>query len=87
MDGKRTPVRVHGLLVPSQETKPLRDALARLAGDADQRADLARRGRQRVVDFYSDDAMLDAYEAIYSAAVGAEGFRRRAERRTADQRA
>jgi glycosyltransferase involved in cell wall biosynthesis len=76
-----------GLLVPSQETKPLRDALARLAGDADQRADLARRGRQRVVDFYSDDAMLDAYEAIYSAAVGAEGFRRTAERRTADQRA
>ena len=76
-----------GVLVPTGQVEPLRDALVRLAGDADERSEFARRGRQRVVDFYSDDAMLDAYEAIYAAAVGARRAPRPADRRTAEQRA
>lgn len=55
-----------GLLVPSEDRQTLAAALAALSADPARRAELARVARDRVVAHYSEDAMIDEYEAIYA---------------------
>jgi glycosyltransferase involved in cell wall biosynthesis len=54
-----------GVLVPSDDTAALADAVARLAADPDARRALGAVGRARVEREYSLDAMVDAYVDLY----------------------
>jgi glycosyltransferase involved in cell wall biosynthesis len=53
-----------GMLVPVEEVA-LRDALARLAADRPLAKQLGARARERVLERYSYDRMVDAYLALY----------------------
>ena len=54
-----------GLIVPEADPPALRAALHRLASDAAFRADLARRGRARVLDRFTHDHIADETLAVY----------------------
>ena len=54
-----------GIVVPPRGHGPLGEGLADLLLDADRRADLARRGRQRAVDEFGVARMLDAHRESY----------------------
>lgn len=54
-----------GVLVPPEDAGALAGALIGLLQDAGRRRTLASAARQRVVDRYSERAMLAAYEALY----------------------
>ena len=54
-----------GLLVPRRDAPALAGAMARLLGDAAERAAFGRAARARVVAVYSMRAMVGAHEAIY----------------------
>ena len=60
-----------GLLVPRDDPAALAVGIERLMGDATLRADLARRGRERVVEAYSwpriARATADAYRDVLRA--------------------
>jgi glycosyltransferase involved in cell wall biosynthesis len=55
-----------GVLVPSGDRDALAGALIRLLGDQRTRRELGVAGRARVVERYSEEAMIDAYEALYT---------------------
>jgi glycosyltransferase involved in cell wall biosynthesis len=67
----------NGLLVPPQDSRALRQALARLLGDGDLRTRLGRAARERVLAGFSLSSMVDAYEACYADLAG--GVRRTAQ--------
>ena len=54
-----------GILVPPDDAAALADALSRLLQDPAGRHALTSAARQRVLDRYSELAMLRAYEALY----------------------
>lgn len=60
-----------GLLVPARDPGALAEALKALLGDPELRATFGSRGRQRVLDSYSREAMATQYENLYYAARGA----------------
>ena len=55
-----------GLLVPSEDADALAEALVRLVDSVDERRRLGQLARERAVALFSEDAMLDAYEELYS---------------------
>jgi glycosyltransferase involved in cell wall biosynthesis len=57
-----------GLMVAPQSTPALRDALARLLGDATLRVRLGAAGRQRALERFSDTLMVERMERIFLAA-------------------
>lgn len=59
-----------GLLVPSADVPAMAAGLIRLAQDAALRADFGQAGRQRVEQRFSLRAMVAAYDALYSQALG-----------------
>lgn len=60
LDGGRV-----GMLIDPGDQKALEDALARLAGRPELRAELGKAARQRVCERYSKDRMVDAYVRMY----------------------
>jgi glycosyltransferase involved in cell wall biosynthesis len=62
-----------GLLVPEGDATALRDAIARVLGDRELRAELGRRGRQRVLGCYTNQRIaeqtVDAYGQALSTIV------------------
>ena len=54
-----------GLLVAEGDAAALRDALARLAGDPELRAELGRRGRRRVVERFTHEQIARETRAVY----------------------
>ena len=54
-----------GMLIEAGDQKALEDALARLAGRPELRAELGKAARQRVCERYSKDRMVDAYVSMY----------------------
>jgi glycosyltransferase involved in cell wall biosynthesis len=54
-----------GLIFPEGDAAALRDALARLMASPAERADLAARGRRRVLDHYTDARIAQATHEIY----------------------
>ncbi len=66
-----------GLLVPEGDAAALRDAIARLLADRQLRAELGRRGRQRVLWCYTNariaEQTVDAYRQALSAAPVSSG--------------
>lgn len=59
-----------GVLVPVGESAALRDAIAALVVDASRRAALSERGKQRVAERYSVDAVMRAYKSLYEDVAG-----------------
>lgn len=59
-----------GLLVPSADVSAMAGALLRLAQDPELRAAFGQAGRQRVEQCFSLRAMVAAYDALYSQALG-----------------
>ncbi len=58
-----------GLIVPPRDTVRLADAMRWMASHADDARAMGQRGRERAVARFSIDAMVDAYEAAYDAAI------------------
>jgi glycosyltransferase involved in cell wall biosynthesis len=58
-----------GLLVPSEDSQALADAIARLAGDAELRSRFGTSGRQRMRTEFSIETMVDKHIQIYKAAL------------------
>lgn len=56
---------VSGLLVPPGDAAALADSLARLLVDADLRQQMGHAGRERAVRMFTQDAMVDGFEALY----------------------
>jgi glycosyltransferase involved in cell wall biosynthesis len=56
---------IDGLLVPPNQPPALAEALVRLLTQPDLRARLAGRGRQKVAERFSFQAMVRAYERVY----------------------
>ena len=56
---------VEGLLVPPEDACALADALARLAGDAALRAHLGTAARQRVLDGFTKQHLIEALRVVY----------------------
>jgi glycosyltransferase involved in cell wall biosynthesis len=54
-----------GLVTPEGDAQALAAALARLGADPALRADLARRGRQRVLDRYTQEQVARRTAALY----------------------
>lgn len=54
-----------GVLVPNDDVDAFTGGLTRLATDAEGRRVLGARARDRVVERYSLDAMVDAYQSLY----------------------
>lgn len=61
-----------GVLVPPGDRDALAGALIRLLRDERARHELGVAGRARVVERYSEEAMIDAYEALYRSRVPGE---------------
>ena len=59
----------HGLLVPVDDVRALRTALARLLGDPSLRAQLGAAARQRVEQRFTIDAEARAHEDLYASLV------------------
>ena len=59
-----------GLVFPEGDAAGLRDALRQLIGSADRRAELAARGRQRVLDHYTDARIARSTHGIYHEVLG-----------------
>lgn len=57
-----------GRLVPPHDPSRLADALGELAGDAALRARFGRNGRQRAIERFSEQRMLDAVWSVYAEA-------------------
>jgi len=59
-----------GVVFPEGDAAALRDALARLMASPGERAELARRGRQRVLERYTDARIAEATLEIYRRVLG-----------------
>jgi len=70
-----------GLLVPPKDSRALREAMETLLGDADRRREMGRLGRGAVYPKYSDAALIDRMDQLYSSLL----FARLAERPSAGQ--
>jgi glycosyltransferase involved in cell wall biosynthesis len=62
-----------GLLTPEGDAKALAAAIARLGSDPALRADLASRGRQRVLDRFTQEQVARQTVALYSEILGSAG--------------
>jgi glycosyltransferase involved in cell wall biosynthesis len=60
---------VQGLTVPWDDAKPIGEALLRLFGNPELRAEMANEARQCVVDNYSTVRVAERYEALFAAAI------------------
>jgi glycosyltransferase involved in cell wall biosynthesis len=60
-----------GLLVPEGDATALRDAIGRLLADRQLRAELGRRGRQRVLGCYTNQRIAEQTVDAYGLALGA----------------
>jgi glycosyltransferase involved in cell wall biosynthesis len=60
-----------GLVVPEADPAALRQAIARLLDDRNLREELGRRGRQRVLDCYTNARIAERTVAVYRAALSA----------------
>jgi glycosyltransferase involved in cell wall biosynthesis len=58
-----------GVIVPEGDPLELRHAISRLLADADLRRDLARRGRQRVLDCYTHARIAEQTVSAYRASI------------------
>jgi glycosyltransferase involved in cell wall biosynthesis len=58
-----------GLIFPEGDVAALRERLARLAGDAGLRAELAQRGRERALARYTQAAVARAHVEVYRAMI------------------
>jgi glycosyltransferase involved in cell wall biosynthesis len=54
-----------GILIPPRDPGALAEAIRRLMGDPDVRATLGRAGRERVLERYSMDFMVESYRQLY----------------------
>lgn len=61
---------IHGLRVPVGNQELIAEALCRLLSDQTLRARLGSAARQRVLDNYSLDKVLDRYESLFDEALG-----------------
>ena len=61
-----------GVVFSEGDPRALAAAFRRLAGDGALRADLARRGRQRVLERYTQAALARQYYEVYRAMLVAE---------------
>jgi glycosyltransferase involved in cell wall biosynthesis len=61
---------VSGVLVPTDEPDAIAASILRLAGDPSLRGRLSDEGRERVVDHFSLDAMVDKVETLYESVAG-----------------
>jgi len=61
---------VHGLHTALRNQSSIAGALARLLSDAALRARMGASARQRVIDHYSTEKVLDRYEALFAEALG-----------------
>jgi glycosyltransferase involved in cell wall biosynthesis len=59
---------VHGLLVTPGDAESLAAGLGRLFADSALRTQLAAAGRQKAIDCFSVERMVDAYERLYGVA-------------------
>jgi glycosyltransferase involved in cell wall biosynthesis len=59
-----------GLVVPEGDVAALREAMARLLADGQARAEFGRRGRLRVLDYYTNERIAAQTVGVYSAALG-----------------
>ena len=64
---------VTGTLVASDDVAALQAAMARLADDRALAVRMGEAGRRRVLERFSLDAMIDAYDAMYRRALAARG--------------
>jgi len=62
-----------GLIFPEDDVESLRDRLARLMADPSLRADLARRGRERVLAHYTHAQIAAQTVAVYRQVLGPPG--------------
>jgi glycosyltransferase involved in cell wall biosynthesis len=63
---------VHGLHAALRNEASIADALTRLFRDPQLRARIGSAARQRVMENYSIDQVLDRYEALFAEALGAK---------------
>jgi glycosyltransferase involved in cell wall biosynthesis len=61
---------VHGLTVPFDDEEMIGKAFLKLFGDAGLRKSMGTAARQRVVDNYSTDKVIDLYEALFQCLTG-----------------
>ena len=59
-----------GLVVPAGDAEGLRDSLARLARDADERARMGDAGRRRALELFTVEQMAKGYEKLYENVLG-----------------
>ncbi|WP_351236749.1 GT4 family glycosyltransferase PelF [Streptomyces sp. NPDC002133] len=71
--GVREAVGDTGLVVPPREPDALAAAAVELLRDAERRAELGRRARQRVIDRFTLRRSVDAFRQIYLELAGAPG--------------
>ena len=67
-----------GLLVPPKDPEALSGAMEMLLGDADRRREMGRLGREAVYPKYSDAALMDRMDRLYSSLLQAKAGRRSA---------
>ena len=61
---------VHGLTVPFDDEEAIGKAFLKLFSDAGMRRSMGNAARQRVVDNYSTDKVIDRYEALFNGLTG-----------------
>jgi glycosyltransferase involved in cell wall biosynthesis len=59
---------IDGLLVPPAESTALADAVVNLLTNAERRAEMSGKGREKIVRRFQFEAMVRAYEAVYEEA-------------------
>jgi glycosyltransferase involved in cell wall biosynthesis len=59
-----------GLVVPEGDATALREAMARLLADRQLRDELGRRGRQRVLDCYTNERIAEQTVGVYRSVLG-----------------
>lgn len=64
--GVREAVEGYGIVVPPRGFEALGEGLADLLLDADRRAELAARGRARIVEAFQEAGMVEAYRETYA---------------------
>jgi glycosyltransferase involved in cell wall biosynthesis len=65
---------IHGMLVPRGNAETLGQALAYLHGKQDLGRQMGMRGRERVIDGFTWDHLIERFEAIYDEVLGLAGF-------------
>ena len=69
--------RVTGLLVPPRDPQTLADAILRLLRDPDLRKQMGKAGRERVVEHFSVERMVERTEALYEQLLARKGLARK----------